>query len=249
FILLGAPRTGSSMLEMLLQQHPGITMYKELFHPELPQRSNVHFFKNHEGKKTFYDGTGSPLDFLKENVWNHALHPEGQAVGFKLFYHHCRTPEEQGLWQSLADMPELRVIHLVRNNPFHSLVSLKVAQKTNQWILVGGNQQKEFEPLSIDVTTCEKFFDEFTQQRKKAEQLFAKKDTITVDYDAELAARPIATAQELFRFLGLPEFTPKLVTMKQVKKPYTSIISNYHILKQYFADSPYAGYFTERTGT
>ena len=121
FVILGAMRTGSNLLETTLAQLPELVCLGEAFNPAFP------------GKPANKDLLGwtverrdaDPLGFL-EVIRSTS---QGQIPGFRLFEGHC----EPILEHVLTD-PDCARIVLTRD-PLDSYVSLKIAEKTRQWIL------------------------------------------------------------------------------------------------------------------
>lgn len=131
FFILCDARTGSTMLAQALNSHPNIACFREVFN------YSMDFLGYHvEGYDNFSSADKDLRDsdyeaFLRQRIY--CRHPEStRAVGFKIAYTHFWGFTE--LRERLAEDAELRVIHLGRRNYLRSLVSLKIAQRTNVWL-------------------------------------------------------------------------------------------------------------------
>jgi len=125
FILIGQARSGSTFLMALLDSHPAIKGFGELFHKELQQR--VWQSKNAPA----IDQDDDPVEYLENNIFT--VYPSHiQVVGFKLFSYHAIAGRWQKVWSYLQH-PELKVIHLTRWNLLNQYLSLKLADRSSVW--------------------------------------------------------------------------------------------------------------------
>jgi LPS sulfotransferase NodH len=130
FIILSGARTGSTMLGDSLNSDPRIICFGEIFNPLVsfvPYRVKGY---EHAGEQDDGLRRSSPKDFLTRRIF--CEHRRGvQAVGFKFHYEHFW--EFEGLVELLTGDRELRVIHLKRRNRLRSLVSRRIAERTDRW--------------------------------------------------------------------------------------------------------------------
>ncbi len=128
FVILGAMRTGSNFLESSLNEAEGITCHGEVFNPEFIGRINAEdLFGVTRAER---DADPLPLlDRMREGT-------EGLA-GFRFFQDH-----DPRVLKAVLDDPACAKIVLGRN-PLHSYVSLRIAQKTGQWMLVKETRRRE----------------------------------------------------------------------------------------------------------
>ena len=135
FIILGKGRTGSNMLASALRSHTQIVAYGELFnnadhhrilweHPDyIPYRPLDRARKLRER---------DPREFVEKLVFRR--YPlQVSAVGFKLFYYHAQEKSWESVWPYLKAMPDLKIIHIKRENILKNVLSLKIAFTTNEW--------------------------------------------------------------------------------------------------------------------
>ncbi len=119
FVILGAMRTGSNLLEELLGGYSGIVCHGELFNPVFVGRRGQ---TEHLG----IDLAARDADPLRLLA---AMRASGGLPGFRLFHDH----DPRVLAHVLAD-PRCAKLVLTRN-PLESYVSLQIAAATDQWRL------------------------------------------------------------------------------------------------------------------
>lgn len=131
FIILSDARTGSNLLQQSLNSHPEVVCFRELFNLDA-----AYIDYDVEG----FDGTSAddlalraadPRAFLRLRVFG-AHEPAVRAVGFKFHYGHFWFHED--LVPALTEDADLRVVHLRRVNMLRSLVSLRIAEQTGEWM-------------------------------------------------------------------------------------------------------------------
>ncbi|MFN3241874.1 MAG: sulfotransferase [Planctomycetota bacterium] len=90
FIILASQRTGSNLLRSLLDSHPDVTAYAEVF---LKDHS---WFENQHGPKDspalVAERDADPVAFAQKHVFRD-YEESVKAVGFKLFYQHAPEGE------------------------------------------------------------------------------------------------------------------------------------------------------------
>jgi LPS sulfotransferase NodH len=123
FVLLSTQRTGSTWLVSLLDSHPQIRMYGELFHKDsapLPygQQDFGRFSEFRDEEKT---EAQKRRPFVTARYLSELFGREGaEAVGFKLMYNQlARLPEVVALLR----LHRARVLHLIRENLLDVVIS------------------------------------------------------------------------------------------------------------------------------
>lgn len=126
FAIFGAMRTGSNLLERNLNQYEKITCHGELFNPG---------FIGKAGQEEYL---GINLDEREQNpdrLIRKMLNKSGSTLpGFRIFQGH-----DPRMFQACLADPECAKI-ILRRRPLDSFISLKIAKKTDQWML--GNAPK-----------------------------------------------------------------------------------------------------------
>ena len=121
FVIFGAQRTGSNLLETTLGALGDTVCYGEAFNPGFmgaPRRQELLGWSRRRRD-------ASPLDFLEALI---AAEP-GRIPGFRIFPRHARRV----VHAAAADARCARIV--LRRDPLESFVSLKIAMQTGRWIL------------------------------------------------------------------------------------------------------------------
>ena len=135
FVILTTQRSGSSWLVDLLDDHPALAVYGELFRVTDTTVSGhgatrVPNFEVMVGPSTFSTAPGlAPrrYRYLRGLV---RAHPRARAVGFKLMYD--QTRDHPGLVLALTAVGA-RVVHLVRRDLLSAVVSFEIASEHDRW--------------------------------------------------------------------------------------------------------------------
>jgi len=131
FVVLSFPRTGSTWLMDMLNSHPEVAAYGELFNVEADELSyastDMPYFENYLARLP--EWTRRPR-FLHGMAYLRRLYsdrPGIRAVGFKLLY--GQAGANPRLLHLLA-LRRVRAVHLTRANLLDALISWKAAQAT-----------------------------------------------------------------------------------------------------------------------
>ena len=135
FVILTTQRSGSGWLVDLLDDHPAIAAYEELFRvtdTTVARRgaTRVPRFEVMVGPSTFSTSAGLVPRRHRYVRGLARAHPEARAVGFKLMYD--QTRDHPGLVPALALM-RARFIHLVRHDSLSAIVSFDIAHARDRW--------------------------------------------------------------------------------------------------------------------
>lgn len=201
FVVLAAPRTGSTQLVHALRQHPDIYMHSEVFH-QLDERMEHEILPEALPHLATETRKEEPLAYAQA-VLDFA--PEGKrAVGFKMFRIQSRPASD---WL-MADT-EIPKIVLERQNLLAMFASSRLARMTgvynvgqyakDQFLEGLRARQAEFVPEDFR-EFCDKQTRIYTQYKKKI-----KGPLLWVTY-ADLAAG--RAADQAVEFLGLPPLPP-----------------------------------------
>ncbi len=141
FVILTTQRSGSGWLVDLLDDHPSIAAYEEMFKvTETTVASHgasaVPRFEVMVRPGTF---STSPGLVQRRHQYVRGLgraHPLARAVGFKLMYD--QTRDHPGLMGVLTLM-HARFIHLVRRDTLGAIVSYDIAHERDRWHYLAGD--------------------------------------------------------------------------------------------------------------
>jgi LPS sulfotransferase NodH len=221
FVVLGHPRSGSTLLVQALRAHPGILAYGELFQDELHAR-RTGFRARHEMYETGTDGAS----FLANAIFRESDDDEILAVGFKLFYTQAREPGARSAWRYLADRTDLCIIHLTRDNALDAFVSLCEAQASGRWHVESAETPPVAASIRIDPAKCLEFLDSLYAYREWVRQAFQAHELLEVSYERHLVADFNTTVREVQTFLGVPALPLPALLRKQGTRPIEARVSN-----------------------
>jgi LPS sulfotransferase NodH len=244
FVIVGRSRVGSNLLRTLLNAHPQIATYGEIF------RDSSCFDWDHLGY--FQSRTmrslirRDPVRFVDAKVLGRypSLY---RAVGFKLFYYHAREGAAASVWPYLRNRLPLKVIHLKRRNLLQTHLSRKRAALSDRWVNTSGRRGASGQPhaIHLDYHEC---LDDFVQTRTWEEECdrdFAAHPKLEVVYE-RLAGNHRAEGRTIQEFLGVPVRPIDPTTFQQTREPLATMIANYDELKEKFGGTVWQEFFANK---
>lgn len=239
FIILGRPRTGSTLLRSLLNSHSKILVLGELF------RKGTHIGWDMPGygqnSRLLSLVTNAPARFLQKEVFH--SYPKGiAAVGFKMFYHHAETGPQKEIWPHLSGRKDIKIIHITRKNILKTHLSLVRALETGQWYASKKNALKDPGPVHLDCQSCREAFIKTEKEEMEFDRFFSGHPKIRVTYE-DLTKDRHGEMVKIFNFLGVAyeDTAPSIV--KQSGRPLDEMIENYHVLKKEFKNTRWKYFF------
>ncbi len=243
FLILSAPRSGSTWLQSLLSSHPAIVCHQELLHRrriELPldQKSFGGIFKwTAKGELLFRNFF--PATFVKCFVYG-GYQENTRAVGVKILYEHLEgSRTARHFLSSLLATPRLKLIHLVRRNGLRAYLSHVLALKTKEWRLVSHTEQPS---LNIGATLS------YLQRRERLQaqllQAFAQVPCHTLFYE-DLIAQTEAELSGLMRFLQVPERSLYSPLVRQERRPLADSIANFREVEKALRGTHWENYLKD----
>ncbi|MFS4438331.1 hypothetical protein ACMA5I_08955 [Paracoccaceae bacterium GXU_MW_L88] len=213
FVIFGAMRTGSNLLESYLGQYEGLTCHGELFNPVFFAKHNLTEYMG----LTMADRERDPAEVLRRL----AASDSESRHGFRLFSDH-----DPRMIERAATAPDMRKVILTRA-PEESYVSLKIARKTGQWKL-GHNAARKVAKVRFDAEEYAAFCAERAAFYALIDAMIrqAGQAAFRLDYselkDADLMAG-------LARFLGAqdPERKLKEKLARQNPEPLAERVENW----------------------
>jgi len=227
FIVLSRSRTGSNLLISYLNSHPNIYAEREIFR-----------FLDGEDYQSRLDNTFGKQPFFVK------------AKGFKLFYSHpiddptSTIEERSGLWDTLASMDDLHVIHLKRKNILKTMISRKLAGKTDVWVAKSPGQLRSEVTVSFSGDELSAGFDRTRGWESTGDELFRNNPQLVVYYE-DLATNTETTFMRITEFLGVNFQPPRTKQVKQNRKSMRDRVENYDELKSLFSETEWSVFFDE----
>lgn len=237
FIVVGAQRTGSTLLVGLLDSHPHIVTGGEALNPKAVEEGYISWPRAEvrEDAALLDLRRHHPAAFIDRlfSVGGAAAH---RAVGFKFMYDHgTRQPEAL---EHLRTIEGLRVIHIRRRNLLRRLLSHERARQSGEWtVRVGQSGAAEPPKVVLGARACAKDFEYMEAKAAEYDRLFAHRAVHHVVYE-ELAASPAEVAGDAIRFLGLDPTADLAVRLRKQSPPMplADSIENFRELQRHFVE-------------
>lgn len=240
FIILGRSRVGSNLLRGLLNAHPQVIAYGEVFRDRTASDwDHTGHFQTRRLRRLARE---QPVRFLESKLLGR--YPRAvQAVGFKLFYYHARDGAEAGVWPYLRERADIRVIHLRRRNLLQTHLSRTRAALTDRWVNTSGQPDAPV-VVSLDYEECVRDFEQTRAWEREADRYFVGHPVLPLDYE-DLIASFEQEALRIQHFLQLPPRAMIPSTYQQARQPLSATIANYAALKARFVGTEWAQFFTD----
>lgn len=222
FIVVTRSRTGSNLLISLLNAHPNIEAYGELFGS----------LKKETTAKKWADIFSNKFKNIK-------------YVGFKIFYYHPIDSDDKSVWDIIEKDRSIKIIHLRRTNMLRTYISKQIALKTNVWSTSEvGKSTKTDKRIEVDVEDCLADFENVRSWGEKTSKQFEAHDLLELTYE-EMIKDNGATMNEVFEFLGVAKHPVKSILKKQNPEALKDIVSNFEELKSALTMAGYSNFFEE----
>lgn len=224
FIVFGTMRCGSNLFQQSLNQFDDVVCYGELFNPAFIDGPKTTDFMG----LNKLDREKNPDQLIEKIVDNNA---EGIA-GFRFFENH-----DPRIMESALHDPQCAKIILQRDY-LQSFVSLKIAQKTDQWMLRDEGSRKHAKIIFNP--------GEFENYRSKMESYYAEIQSAlqtsgqTAFWISYPDQKDVDVLNGLTSFLGYPEKLKKLkeITIQQNVGEWASKIENIEEFQSHLANNP-----------
>lgn len=240
FILMGQPRSGSSLVIGSLRKHPQVVGFGELFN-----RGQIVFnIKGYDNaSKVLYKARKEyPIDFLNRYIFSSYLKRK-RAVGFKLFPEQLDNQHFGCVWNWIEQNPDIAIILLSRQNTLATYTSFLIAQKTQVWQTLDKSQRSSIN-VTVDMEKCLAEFQTRERYEAIARAKIANHRVMEITYE-DLSKDPSTHIIKIQEFLGLDREEPEITQVKSETRPLSEIIDNYHELKEQFANTQWAHFFNE----
>ena len=242
FIILARSRTGSNFLRGLLNAHPQIIVFGEIFQND--QQIGWAYPGHSQSRHNLALFHQQPVNFLDRKVFRN-FPMQTKAVGFKIFYYHAHSSNWQPVWPYLQQQPNLRVIHIKRRNLLKTYLSKKKADLTDVWVHTNGNHQtrKPFS-VSLDFDECQDTFSQTRAWENEYSEFFSNQKILEIYYE-DLAQKYAEEMERVFSFLDVEQHPVEPQTHKQSKRSLSETILNYAEIKKQFQGTEWETFFEE----
>lgn len=231
FILLTTPRSGSTWLGSLLNDHPDILMYGELFLPhDVPEKYQE--LRQHDPDKFFRFRESSPLRRPKvtTHYLDHVFNSAEKSVGFKLMAYPLITHPEIIFY---CRKHNIRLIHLTRNTQ-DRVISYAIAEARNNFHNLKEPTDNK-EKITLNVKKVKKLYKKQKNLAKILSVLVnnTSRTHLSIDYE-ELIKNQSDTLQKIYGFLDLNPHEATSSLQKTVALPHQEIVENFEEIEPIF---------------
>lgn len=223
FVIIGHPRSGSTLLTSALREHPSIRMYGEVFQDDLEARKE----SLSPLDKVYQDGADGAT-YLNQVIFAKNNDPDLRATGFKLFYTQARESAARSAWGYLRERTDILVIHLVRDNTLDAFVSLLEAEKSGNWVLELNQERSMHTLVHIDHERCLKFLDEIFVYREWVRYAFRFHQVLELSYERHLVANFDIALNDVQEFIEVPCQQLPILLKKQGVGTVETRVVNYN---------------------
>lgn len=241
FIITCAPRTGSTMLRMMLNSHPEVVCLGEVFslakEPNLGKKYHQQISKTpSELSKILAE---EPVKFLYDFVLGRS---DCKAIGVKIKYKQLES-EFPDVFQAVLNDPSILIIHLSRTNLLKRYVSNYIAARAIAPALIRNFEEKPGQvKISIDPEDCLKDILLTKDTENRFRKFLNNKKVFEIAYE-DLLNLDSKTVIQLQNFLGIAPINLLPKTKKINSDNLADILENYDEVKNKLANTPYASYF------
>ena len=229
FVILCLGRTGSTHLQSLLDSHPDVRCYGELF-------TDVDLATGH-GDSRAQTFIGSPHDDPLAYLSELTAGVEARAVGFKLPNNSLRAFPEA---EHVLAHPGLKVVRLSRRNLLALLVSRRMLAATGVPQSTHGSYGDA--QIHIEPQRCLTAFRHMESDESRLDELAAEHEVFRLTYEELVAGRGL---DELQDFLGV-EPRPLQSWFSQLRtRPLGETIENWDEISTALRGTRYEAFLTE----
>jgi LPS sulfotransferase NodH len=210
FVIVGAPRTGSTLLVKTLNSLPGMCCHGELLGSQNVRGYEDGFDLVDASKseraarlqRLLLERNSDPVGFLQK-----ALSSDNAASGFKALYSAFLDPRWNDARTWLLAMPDIRFIHLTRNNALRRFVSEQILLNGGPNHSGAGGRSETPIKVHIDIDAFEKRSAEIEAERSALCATILHQDVLNITYE-ELSTHTATTLARACQFLALDDAPP-----------------------------------------
>ncbi|MFC1688670.1 sulfotransferase [Pseudomonadota bacterium] len=234
FVVITPGRSGSNHLLSMFDSHPRIFHCGEDFGPSFLGNPGTRKKMELEGFLQYYKNSQTRKGFEK-------------AIGSKFLYSYFRdeyieryaAPELTEVYRYIRESPDIRVIHLWRENPLSVLVSFEIASLTKRFVQL--RERAEEVKLNLAPAFVKYRIDEILKEQEWVRLSFRQHPFHEVSYE-ELVTSRERCLREMMAFLDVDAVPLSSRTKKQNSRQLSEILENFDELQSFFAGtyiSPY----------
>lgn len=224
FIIITRSRTGSNLLISLLDSHPNIEAYGEMFN-RLHGRSS-------------------------QSVWNGVFGYKSKdvhLVGFKIFYYHPLDSEDRWVWDTIYGDTSIPIVHLTRDNTLQTFLSRQIAAKTKVWHDKSGGKAMDAadKRVVLNPAECIEEFERTERWENEADHRTQNHRKLTVSYEELTGENQSETLNSIQEFLGVKPIRLASEMRKQNTESLQDLIENFEELESALKGTKWERFLTE----
>lgn len=242
FVIVGAPRTGSTLLVKTLNNLEDVCCHGELLGAE-----NVRGFedgfdllnaskseRDARSRRLLQERTADPVGFIDS-----AMTSRHAVTGFKALYSALLHPQWQEVVAFLQSLPDIRFIHLTRNNGLRRFISEQILQQGGANHSGAGGRSELHLQVRVDIDDFLRRSAQIEAEGMALAALLSQQAVLAISYE-ELSADTTATVARVCQFLGV-DVVPSRITPALQKVGAADLkdaVSNYQELLEHPATRP-----------
>tara|TARA_R110002049_G_scaffold152916_5_gene317085 strand:- start:1755 stop:2495 length:741 start_codon:yes stop_codon:yes gene_type:complete len=204
-VIVGAPRTGSTLLVKTLNTLDGVCCHGELLGEDQVRgyEDGIDLINiSQQARKSrverlLQERNEDPVGFITR-----ALHTDGSAAGFKALYSAYLNPRWSAVMDWLQRLGDVRYIHLTRSNSLRRFVSEQILLQGGPNHSGAGGRSDVPMKIHFDIDLYLSRTRELAAQAAEIDALLSQQRVLPLSYEA-LAADTSAAVKQVCLFLGL----------------------------------------------
>lgn len=257
FVIITRGRSGSNFLLSLLSSHPMVwhcgevvgesRLRKVIVKAAIKTIGTVPYVKSCIGAITARAAASMPYikGCLKEKEFV-------LAIGMKILYYQVEgeyarkygLKDLHKLLEFLRTNKAIKVIHLKRRNRLRTLVSIKKALNTGQYLLHHEKGQVKEVQIELSPDECKEEFERTGSWERKYDTIFQKHEMLEAFYE-DLVSNTDQECYRILTFLGVGQQCLRARTLRQNLQGISQVVSNYKELKRHFRGTEWEAFFED----
>lgn len=233
-VIITNGRTGSNLLVSYLNSSPDVRAYGEVF--------GTYYLSSDFLMKRLRQ-PGGVVRHLREMLRRSTTE---KITAVKMLYQHFderfrkrqELPELSNVLPELQHDPEVKIIHLRRENLLDVVVSNMLAKQSGNYV----GKSYNIEAITVPPRVCRRQFMAIEERENYFRQAFPTERYLELTYEG-LTEQPEETLAKVETFLGIENLEARSHIQKQNRASKIDVIANYDELHWFFRRSEYRRFF------
>jgi hypothetical protein len=243
FVMLSYARCGSNMLKAMLNEHPQITCFGEIFNPAYGKGYLKWVTKSFLRRLSHKYLRDYSIETYLNDICKIQTTGDTQAVGYKVMYpgQFERYPNFRDYWK----FNKFKIIRLTRYNLLRRYLSSKIANKESRWS--SSNYRGRQITIQLDLDDLKRSINCLESIDCQIDSLAQEFQYLNVSHEQIVSNRK-SSLRNIFEFLGVDiDQTEKIEprTVKQNPGKLNMLIENYDEVREALAGSQYERFLEE----